>query len=85
MGLFYWATLAAISAIGGLIGAHARRRPALLDPDNPPDRHGQLNAWVYSAFFLVIGLVSLVSYPISTWLPLGLIILAVVFRRSRAS
>ncbi len=85
VGLFYWGTLAAISAVGGLIGLHARRRPALLDQNNPPDSHGQLKAWIYSGFFLLIGLISLVSYSISTWLPVGLIVLAVVFRRSRAS
>ncbi len=85
VGLFYWGMLAAISAVGGLIGWHARRRPALLDASNPPNDRGQLKAWVYSAFFLLIGVVSLFSYPISTWLPVGLIVLAVVFRRSSAS
>jgi uncharacterized membrane protein len=85
VGLFYWGTLAAISAIGGLIGRHARQRPALLDLSNPSDDRGQLKAWVYSSFFLLIGLVSLVSYPISTWLPVGLIVLAVVFRRVSTS
>jgi uncharacterized membrane protein len=85
VGLFYWGMLAAISAVGGLIGRHARRRPALLDESNPTDERGQLKAWVYSGFFLLIGVVSLFSYPISTWLPVGLIVLAVVFRRVNVS
>ena len=85
VGLFYWGMLAAISAVGGLIGRHARRRPDLLDESNPANERGQLKAWVYSGFFLLIGVVSLFSYPISTWLPVGLIVLAVVFRRVNVS
>ena len=84
VGLFYWGTLAAISAVGGLIGLHSRRRPALLDPDSPLETHGQGRAWAFSLFFLVIGVVSVFSPVWATWLPFGLIVLAIVFRRIRS-
>jgi uncharacterized membrane protein len=83
VGLFYWGTLAAISATGALMGAHARRRPALLDPMDPLERRGQWAGWVYAGFFLLIGLVSLISPAISSWMPFGLIVLGIVFRRAQ--
>ena len=83
VGLFYWGTLAAISAIGGLIGLHARRRPSLLDPANPVELGGQGRGWAFTLFFLVIGVVSVFSPFWATWLPLGLIVLSIAFRRSR--
>ena len=83
VGLFYWGTLGAISAIGGLIGLHSRRRPALLEPDDPLEHGGQGKAWAFALFFLVIGVVSVFSPFWATWLPLGLIVLSIAFRRSR--
>ena len=83
VGLFYWGTLAAISAIGGLIGAHARRRPALLDPDDPLESHGQTRAWAFAIFFFVIGVVSVFSPVLASWLPFGLLPLAIILRRTR--
>jgi uncharacterized membrane protein len=83
VGLFYWGTLAAISAIGGLIGLHSRRRPALLEPGNPVEAQGQARAWVFALFFLVIGIVSMFSPLWAAWLPLGLIVVSIVLRRRR--
>ena len=81
VGLFYWGTLAIISALGGLIGRHARRRPELLDPDHPIDPHGQMRAWLYASTFLVIGVAS-VFWPIAaSWLPLVLVALSLGLRR----
>ena len=83
VGLFYWGTLAAISAVGGLIGAHARHRPALLDPHDPLESHGQTRAWAFAIFFLAIGVVSVFSPILASVLPFGLIPLAIVLRRIR--
>lgn len=83
VGLFYWGTLAAISALGGLIGLHARRRPALLEPSSALDPQGQLRAWLYAAAFLVIGVASLVSPLAASWLPLALVAVSLVLRRRR--
>jgi len=83
VGLFYWGTLAAISVTGALMGAHARRRPALLDPSDPLERRGQWAGWIYAGFFLLIGVVSMVWPTGSTWMPFGLIVLAIVFRRTQ--
>jgi uncharacterized membrane protein len=83
VGLFYWGTLAAISAVGGLIGAHARRRQALLEPHDPLESHGQMRAWAFAIFFLAIGVVSLFSPVLASVLPFGLIPLAIILRRVR--
>lgn len=81
--LFYWATLAAISALGALIGFHANRRPALLDPTYPKDRNGLMRGWIFAGFFLLIGVVSIFLPHVATWLPLGLIVISLLLRRSR--
>lgn len=81
VGLFYWGTLAAIATLGGLIGRHARRRPELLDPEQPLDPQGQMRAWLFAGTFLVIGIASLFWPLASSWLPLLLVVVAVVLRR----
>jgi uncharacterized membrane protein len=86
IGMFYWTILAAISATGALMGLRCRHHPDLLErPETAHQISGQIRAWAFAAFFLLIGVVSLFSYPISTWLPVGLIVLAVVFRRFNVS
>ncbi len=85
VGLFYWGTLAAISALGALIGRHADRRPALLDPTHPRDPNGQKRGWSFAGFFLLIGVVSIFMPHVATWLPLGLIVLSIFFRRMRVA
>ena len=82
--LFYWGTLATISAVGALMGLRCRLRPALLvDPSLSRETGGQFRGWIFAAFFLLIGLVSLVSTSLSNYLPLGLILLAVLLRESK--
>lgn len=83
VGLFYWGTLAAISSVGGLIGLHSRRHPALLEPGNRAEVRGQWTAWAFALFFLTIGVVSVFSPFWANWLPLGLIALSIALRRSR--
>jgi uncharacterized membrane protein len=84
MAMFYWGTLAVISALGALMGLRCRMRPALLvDPSTSRQTAGQFRGWAFSACFLLIGLVSLISGTISHYLPLGLILLAVLLRESR--
>ena len=85
VGMFYWGTLAAISALGALIGLHARRRPALLDPSHPPDSRGLKRGWTFAGFFLLIGVVSMFAPHVATWLPLGLIVLSLIFGRTKVS
>lgn len=63
VGLLYWWTLAAISGVGSLIAAHARRTPALLEPSEQrriEARH-VVNRWrgiVFLACFMLIGVIS---------------------------
>lgn len=85
VGLFYWGSLAAISALGALIGRHADRRPALLDPTHPKDPRGQMRGWTFAGFFLLIGIASIFLPQVAAWLPLGLIVLSIVFGRIRVA
>lgn len=82
--MFYWGTLAAISATGTLMGLRCRMRPELLvDPESARQTDGQVRGWAYTAFFLLIGVVSLFSSSVSNYLPLGLIVLVVILKKSR--
>jgi hypothetical protein len=56
---------------------HARRHTYLYDPDQVI-QHGWRSlsrGWIYAIYFLAIGVVSLFSATISSYLPLGLIVL----------
>lgn len=84
IGMFYWGILAAVSATGALMGLRCRRRPALLErPETAHQIAGQIRAWSFSAYFLLIGVVSLFSSSISSYLPIGLILLAVGLRQAK--
>ncbi|MFZ4517426.1 MAG: TMEM175 family protein [Microthrixaceae bacterium] len=83
IGLLYWATLALISVVGALMGHHARRRPVLLEPEDAvvgvtSDGLGQYRGYLFGAYFLAIGVVSLFSPVVASWMPVGLIVLALL-------
>ena len=86
MGMFYWFTLAAISGIGALMGLRCRRHPQLLEhPETAMSIDGQVRAWAFTASFIFIGVVSLFSPSIANYLPLGLIVVAVVLRKAKSN
>ena len=85
-GMLYWLTLAVISFSGSLIGLHLRSRPELLEPDdrNPP-QHSPLRGFVFSAAFIVIGLITLMPSVIASWAPFFLIPVGIVVGRFERS
>lgn len=85
-GLLYWFTLAVISFSGSLIGLHLRSRPELLEPDDRnPSQHSPLRGFVFSAAFIVIGLITLMPSVISSWAPFALIPVGILVSRFETS
>ena len=84
--MLYWFTLAVISFSGSLIGVHLRSRPELLEPeDRSPPQHSPLRGFVFSAAFIVIGLITLMPSVISSWAPFFLIPVGIFIGRFEAS
>lgn len=84
IGMFYWTILAAISATGALMGLRCRHHPDLLErPETAHQISGQIRAWAFAAFFLLIGVVSMFSPSVSSYLPIGLVLLAIGLRRAK--
>lgn len=85
-GLLYWGSLALVSFWGTLIAWHVRRHPELIDPDlGPPSL--SVTTWrtrfrgaIYTGYFALIGLVSLISPVAAAYLPFGLIFLGRLLR-----
>ena len=78
VGLFYWWTLAAISGVGSLIAAHARRTPSLLEPGDAErvEAAHVANRWrgiVFFGAFVLIGVVSEFLPTIAPYLAIGLV------------
>jgi uncharacterized membrane protein len=85
-GMLYWLTLALISFSGGLIGLHLRSHPELLEPDAVDSpQHSPLRGFVFSAAFIVIGVITLVPSVISSWAPFLLIPVGIIVRRYESS
>ncbi len=85
VGLLYWGAMAAISLLGAALGGHIRRHRELLpadahQPSEADRRRAALRGPVLGLFFLLIGLVSLVSPEIAAWLPIGIIPLSIWLR-----
>ncbi len=82
-GMLYWGSLSLISLFGALIGRHARKNPTLYDPEQQVTRTSQTISpgWVYTLYFLAIGVISLFSTAVSSYLPIGLIFLPFLFKR----
>lgn len=81
-GLLYWGSLAMISFWGTAIAAHARRNPELTDNIASPFENWRVRyrGIAFAAYFLAIGLVSLVSPAIATYLPIGIIVVSRIMR-----
>ncbi len=84
VGLFYWCTLAAGSAFGSLMAVHIRRHPELLLTSTvgttTPDWRERWRGPVFAAFFVSVGLVSIVAPAVASWMPLVIIPLSIVLR-----
>lgn len=79
--MLYWGTLAVISISGGLISLRVGSHPELVDPECADEAHSPTRAFVFGAIFLVIGVVSLVSWSVAAWLPLALIPAGIAIRK----
>ena len=78
-GLLYWLSLAAVSLWSTLISSYAHHNPQLIDTTAPghitsADWRQRYRGLIYTGFFVLIGLVSIVAPQISAWLPLALIV-----------
>lgn len=71
--LLYWGTLAVISFTGSLISLRVGSHPELIDPEYADEAHTPARGFVFAAMFLLIGVVSLASGEVASWLPLALI------------
>jgi uncharacterized membrane protein len=87
-GLFYWLNLGLISLVSGLITLHARRNPILIDPQAPrvfvDTRFVRSRGFIFGAYMVLIGLLTLVIPSIAVWLPFGLFVIGFVLRRQEA-
>lgn len=87
-GLLYWLNLGAISVLGGFITLHARRHPELIDSDAPRIfRDSPLvrtRGFIFGAYMIFIGLMSLVVPMIAVWLPFGLGFVGYLLRKREA-
>ncbi|MDI1291073.1 MAG: TMEM175 family protein [bacterium] len=88
VGFAYWAALALVSSLTSLMSYHLRHHPELLADDAPrftPAEQKRL-AWrgpVLGAYFLIIGIVWLISPGIAAYLPFGIIPLSIWLRPAR--
>lgn len=82
-GMLYWGSLSLISILSALLSLHARRNSHLYDPAQNITHTWKSNAheWVYAVYFLAIGIVSLISPGIASYMPLGLIVLPFLLKR----
>jgi uncharacterized membrane protein len=83
-GMLYWGSLSLISFISALISIHARSNPHLYDPEQNITHTWRTKSrgWVYPIYFLAIGVVSLFSTTFSSYLPIGLIFLPLILKRT---
>ena len=85
VGLLYWGTMAAIALLVSLLGWHLRRHPELLADDAPrlsaeASRMAALRGPVLGLYFLLIGVASVFTPAVASWLPLGIIPLSIWLR-----
>ncbi len=82
-GMLYWGSLSLISFISTLLARHARKNPVLYDPEQHITHTWQSTSrgWVYALYFLAIGVISLFSTSVSSYLPIGLIFLSFFFKK----
>lgn len=87
-GLLYWGNLGAISILGGLITAHARRHPELIDEQSPrifmDTRLVRTRGFIFGVYMVFIGVVSVFVPMIAVWLPFGFFVVGYFFRTQEA-
>ena len=74
----YWILMAAVSSLGTLMGRHLTRNPRLLLEGVAPLAESgtvRVRGWIIAGYFVVIGLVSLISPVIASYLPIGIFVL----------
>ena len=81
-GMLYWGSLSLISFIITLMSLRARSNTNLYDPEQAIWGWKEISrGWIYATYFLIIGVVSLFSAGIASYLPLGLLVLPFLLRR----
>lgn len=87
VGLLYWGAMAALSLMGWLMSWHLTRTPALLDASEVPLRtqRSAKRGLLFGAYFLLIGIASVIAPQAASWLPLGIIPLSIWLRPARGS
>lgn len=87
-GLLYWVNMGAISIVGGLITAHARRHPELIDADTPrifkDSPLVRTRGFVYGVYMIAIGVMTVIVPMLAVWLPLGFVVVGSLLRRQEA-
>lgn len=87
-GLLYWLNMGLISIVGGLISAHARRHPELIDPDAPrvfmDTPLVRTRGFLFGGYMLFIGVMTLVMPNVAIWLPFGFFLFGYLLRRQEA-
>ena len=85
-GMLYWGSMALISLITKLIARHARRIPGLHVCEQAAKGAGRTKyrGWIYVTYFLSIGVVSLFSPTISSYMPIGFFFLPLLMKNKSA-
>lgn len=87
-GMLYWLNMGAISIVGGLITAHARRHPELIDSRSPrifmDSPLVRTRGFVFGAYMISIGVMTMIFPMVAVWLPFGLFAIGYLLRRQEA-
>lgn len=87
-GLLYWLNMGAISIVGGLITAHARRHPELIDANTPriftDSALVRTRGFVYGVYMIAIGIMTVIVPMLAVWLPTGFIVIGYLLRKREA-
>lgn len=86
-GMLYWGSLSLICFIITLMSLRARGNTHLYDPEQAVSWGWReiSRGWIYATYFLIIGVVSLFSAGVASYLPLGLIVLPFLLKREDPS
>ncbi len=90
VGMLYWSTLAAISLLGTAMSVRLHARPDLTvlgedEDDGYSDPHVMWRGPVLGAYFLFLGISTIVVPGIAPWLPFGIIPLSIWMRPRRGT
>ena len=86
--LFYWLLMASVSALGTLMGRHLTRTPRLLLPGSEAANlsgAARYRGWIIAGYFLFIGVMSLFSSAIASYLPIGIFVLSVFLKPKQSA